>query len=473
MSVNNKEKEPKKEFSVSRRGFLKTGVAAAAMGVMGAIAAPSKIANAASPSLSYQPTKGQWSKLRPEANYGGASVRYVESNDQWLGTTKILGKVIQTDEKDAGFSLALAGDLGDKAKAGFLSTVFRHPTVLPFADAIGAISAPSMLTGEPNPNKLQIPDPEQMSQHIKDFAYYLRADEVGIGIMPDYAYYASNMAPPLGAYLVHAVPMDTPYGKAPITDKLPYVICMSVEMHLETWLASTGYDGISNAQSERCYHASANAAVIMASYIRQLGYHARAHHFGNYELIIPPVLIACGMGELTRTGDTAAHPRIGFRHKSAAVTTDLPLIPDKPIDFGMLDFCRVCKKCADNCPAQAITFDDDPVPHNGYLRWNTDSKKCTVFRCANDEGVNCGRCIKVCPWNSKEDSWFHRAGLYIGSKGENASRMLKSIDDMFGYGTEEVTKYKWWLEWPDLYKYDVNATLKAFSATASAAAPGV
>jgi len=458
MSVNsgNKKEGPKQELSVSRRGFLKTGVAAAAMGVMGAIAAPSKMANAASASLTYAPpAKGQWSKLRPEASYGGATVRYAENNDQWLGTTELVSKVIQSNEKDAGFALAYRGVLGEKAKYGFLTQGQRYPMMASYSAAIAALSPLKLLTGEPNKNKFEIPDPEQMSQHIKDFAYYLRCDEVGIGNMPDYAYYKSNMEPPLGAYASHAVPPETPMGDAPINDKMPYVIVMACEQHLETSMASTGYDGISVVQSMRAYHSAAQAAIIMANYIRQLGYHARAQHFGNYEVVITPCLIAAGMGELTRTGDSAAHPRIGFRHKASAVTTDLPLAVDKPIDFGMLDFCRVCKKCADNCPAQAITFDDDPIPHNGYLRWNTDSTKCSVFRCANEEGVNCGRCIKVCPWNSKEDSWFHEAGLWIGSKGETASKFLKAIDDMFGYGTEDVTKYQWWLEWPENYKIKI------------------
>ncbi|WP_368292938.1 reductive dehalogenase [Dehalobacter sp. TBBPA1] len=457
MSVNssNKEKEPRQEVSVSRRGFLKTGVAAAAMGVMGAIAAPSKMANAASASLSYQPAKGQWSKLRPVNNYGGASVRYAEINNQCLGTSKIVGPVIQTNEKDAGFALAFRGLLGDKAKYGIMTQGKRYPMAASFQIPMSPLAA--MVSGKPNPNKFQIPDPEQMSQHIKDFGYYLRCDEVGIGVMPDYAYYKGTMAPPLGAYVSGAIPLQTPMTDVPIKDKLPYVICLAVEQHLETSMASSGYDGISVVQSMRSYHAAANAAVIMANYIRSLGYNARAQHYVNYEVVITPCLIAAGMGELTRTGDSAAHPRIGFRHKSSAVTTDLPLVADKPIDFGMLDFCRVCKKCADNCPAQAITFDDDPIPHNGYLRWNTDSKKCAVFRCANDEGVNCGRCIKVCPWNSKEDSWFHEAGLWIGSKGETASTFLKTIDDMFGYGTEDLTQYQWWLEWPENYKFQIPA----------------
>ncbi len=443
---------------VSRRGFLKSGVAAAAMGVMGAVAAPSKIANAAVSNfgLDYTPAKGQWSKLRPTVNYGGASVSFAEHNDQWLGTSKIVGPIQRSSEYDSGFTLALRGLLGEKARWGFLTQTKRYPLTDGIGWAIATVSPDEICIGVPNAEKLPIPDPEQMSQHMKDVAYYLRADEVGIGNMPSYAYYGFKQVPPQGLFPAGIVPPDTPIHQIPNTEPdLPYVITFAVEQHLETYLASTGYDGISVSQSFRCYHAVANIAVIMARYIRSLGYNARAHHFGNYDLAVPPALIASGMGELSRTGDCVAHPRMGFRNKCGAVTTDLPLVPDKPIDFGLLDFCRVCNKCADNCPAGAITHDKDPVVQNGYLRWDSDMKKCATFRAGNDEGVNCGRCVKVCPWNSKEDSWFHEAGLWIGSKGETASALLKKIDDMFGYGTEEITQYKWWLEWPELYKINI------------------
>ncbi|MGI1659252.1 MAG: reductive dehalogenase [Desulfitobacterium sp.] len=450
---------------VSRRGFLKTGVVATAMGVMGAIAGPPKAAKAVIDlgyrnsyihEMHYTPIpKGQWSKLKPKVDYGGASVRFVEHNDQWLGTTQIVGKIEKTNEDDGGFPLAVRGLLGKKSQYGFISQALRYPLGDALMLPTQEISKPEIVSGTPKPEKLPIPDPEQMSQHIKDLAYYLRADEVGIGKMPPYGYYKSVMNPPEGAYAAGIVSLDAPYENVPVTESLPYVICVAVEQHLETYMASTGYDGISLEQSFRSYHATANISVVIAQYIRNLGYQARAHHFGNYEAVMGPCLIAAGMGELTRTGDCVAHPRMGFRNKVAAVTTDLPLVPDKPIDFGMLDFCRVCQKCAENCPAEAITLDKDPVEFNGYLRWNTDAKKCAEFRTGNEEGVNCGRCVKTCPWNSKESSWFHDAGIWIGSKGEAASSLLKAIDDMFGYGTEEVTRYKWWLEWPELYKIRV------------------
>lgn len=443
------------KFQLSRRGFLKTGAAAAALGVLGAVKAPPKVAAAAVNNYEYMPPgKGQWSKLRPKPNYGGASVRFAEHNDQWLGTSKIVGTVNKTKESEMGFTLAMQGKLGPKAQAGFYTIGLRHPLSDAMGMAIAPISDTMWVEGHTRPEKLPIPDPEQMSMHIKDVAYYLRADEVGIGNMPEYAYYSHKMQPSMIGVIAGMVPKGTPFEDVPYEEKLPYVIVVAVEQHLETYLASTGYDGISDSQSFRSYHATANIALIIAQYIRGLGYHARAHHFGNYGAVMAPCMIAAGMGELTRTGDTVAHPRMGYRNKVAAITTDLPLVPDKPIDFGMADFCRVCNKCADNCPAEAITHDKDMVEYNGYLRWNSDYKKCAEFRAGNDEGVSCGRCIKVCPWSSKEDSWFHEAGIWVGSKGEAASKLLKGIDDMFGYGTEIVDKHKWWLEWPELYKFD-------------------
>lgn len=436
------------QLKLNRRNFLKAGAAAAALGVAGALKAPARLAGAATPNLQFAPgAKGQWSKLHPEHDYAGASVRFAENNDQWLGTTKIVGQVKNTSEADMGFMLDVRGLINEKAQRGFFNFVPKHPFGGAISWARTWIASEDAVDGKPAPNKLPIPDPEQMSQHIKDCAYFLRADEVGIGKMPPYAYYSHKVTDVVGL-------ISKPVEECvrPITERYPYVIVVMIDQHLETMLASTGYDGISASQSMRSYHATGNVAIILAKYIRSLGYNARAHHAANYAAAMPPCVIAAGLGELTRTGDCTAHPRLGFRHKVAAVTTDLPLAPDKPIDFGLQEFCRVCKKCADNCPSGAITFDDDPVEYNGYLRWNSDFKKCSDFRVTNEQGSSCGRCMKVCPWNSKEDSWFHKAGTWVGSRGPSSSQFLKSIDDMFGYGTEQIEKYKWWLEWPELYK---------------------
>jgi epoxyqueuosine reductase QueG len=46
------------------------------------------------------------------------------------------------------------------------------------------------------------------------------------------------------------------------------------------------------------------------------------------------------------------------------ILTDLPLVPDAPVDIGVEDFCKICRKCANTCPTNSIPF-GDKVVHNG------------------------------------------------------------------------------------------------------------
>ena len=64
------------------------------------------------------------------------------------------------------------------------------------------------------------------------------------------------------------------------------------------------------------------------------------------------------------------------------LTTDLPLIPDKPVDFGLQYFCNNCMKCARECPCDAIPF-GDKVMFNGYEMWKPDVERCTRYRLTN------------------------------------------------------------------------------------------
>lgn len=440
------QRRDKAGLRMDRRRFLKAGaVTAFTAGILGAVgASPAVAAGAVVGSGAAQ--NGVRSKLRPGGQYGAASVKIAPYSSEWLGTTKIVGEVKNVSEAETGFSRAGRGLYGWEAKNGRGYFIRKDPAGAAEHDTLMILATEEAVDGKPSPVKLKIPDPEQMSQNIKDFAYFLRADEVGIGRMPPYAYYShkvTNQAALAANDVANAV--------TPVTERYPYVIMIVIDQNLETMLASTGYDQISGAQSFLGYHASGVIAVILAKYIRNLGYNARAHHARNYKAVMTPCLISAGLGELSRTGDCTIHPRLGFRHKVAAVTTDLPLVPDEPIDFGLQDFCRVCRKCADNCPSGAITQDADPVEYNGYLRWNSDLNKCAIFRTTNKEGSSCGRCMKVCPWNTKEESWFHQAGAWMGSHGQASSKFLKSIDDLFGYGTEQIDKYRWWLEWPELW----------------------
>jgi reductive dehalogenase len=215
-------------------------------------------------------------------------------------------------------------------------------------------------------------------------------------------------------------------------------------------MASNGYDG-GTYGARRAYYFCGSVACIIAQYIRNLGYRARAHHNNNYQLCVTPVLIASGMGELSRVGDCVLHPYLGFNYKAAVITTDMPLMPDKPIDFGVQSFCKVCKKCAEECPSRAVSMADEQEEYNGYMKYKLEYKTCTLFRRTQPEGYGCGRCAVVCPWSSKEPSWFHSVASYVSSlKNEAANRLIANLDDICGYGTEVASEYKSWLGYPGL-----------------------
>ena len=51
-------------------------------------------------------------------------------------------------------------------------------------------------------------------------------------------------------------------------------------------------------------------------------------------------------------------------HLGDPILTNMPLIPDKPLDIGVEDFCQVCRKCATTCPTNSISM-EGKVVHNG------------------------------------------------------------------------------------------------------------
>ena len=280
-------------------------------------------------------------------------------------------------------------------------------------------------SGEPAGEKVKLPDdPHILSRHIKSAAYFVGADVVGICELPQWAVYSHDMR-----------------GE-PIECNHKYAICIAVDQGLETMEAADGNDWISASQSGRGYAMCGYIGGIVASYIRSLGYPAKLHSIRGYEVVVPPLLLLSGIGELSRA-NIVLNPFIGLRYKASVVTTDLPLEPDKPVDFGLQDFCDKCGKCARECPSGAIS-DGDKVMHNNYEKWPNDVEKCTSMRVGNKYGSGCGTCIKACPW-SKPYTPFHRTANWTVRKIPAAQRMAIWADDLLGYGKPEP-ELKWWLD---------------------------
>jgi len=340
-----------------------------------------------------------------------------------LPTTRITDNVPRFDEREHGFNRAYRGDLGPVTARERPRFIMKHPLSAALANMTAHLTP--VVDGEVAPTKAPIPeDPQILSRHIKRLGYFLRADIMGICRLPQYAVYS--------------------YDKDgnPVELNHQFAIVILIDQDYETMCGSTGHDWISGSQSFISYSTTAFISCIMADYIRKLGYPARAHHARNYQVVLPPLLLWAGIGEMCRAS-IVLNPFLGTRFKAAAVTTDLPLVPDKPVDFGLQEFCQKCPKCAVECPANAISK-GGKVIHNGYEHWKFDADRCTPFRVINQAGCSCGRCIKVCPWN-KPEGRIHDTVRWMVKHTPFLDKFIVKMDDIWGYGKQDK-RHKWWFD---------------------------
>ena len=213
----------------------------------------------------------------------------------------------------------------------------------------------------------------------------------------------------------------------PIELDHPWALAFTVEMDHATMRTAPAAPVV--AESARQYVESARIGIQLAALIRSMGHDARAHIDGNYRVIAPLVARDAGLGEIGRMGILMT-PRLGPRVRLGVVTTDLPLVPDPSGDNpAVLDFCTVCRKCADNCPTGSIPTGDRQALDDG-LRWAIDADSC--FRFWNATGTDCGRCMTVCPYSHPDNAAHNLVRWAIGSSGA-ARRGALWLDDLF-YG---------------------------------------
>lgn len=226
-----------------------------------------------------------------------------------------------------------------------------------------------------------------------------------------------------------------------IPDEFQHAIVMAHEMDYHGIAQAPG--AIASAAVATVYSRMAGIAGLLAQYIRGLGY--KALPLGNDTACSVPMAIDAGLGELSRAGWVIT-PRYGPRVRLNKVLTNMPLVPDPPIEFGVWEFCLKCEKCARLCPSRAIDHGPPSTRvHNtcnreGILRWPINAEKCYGFRVSI--GTDCGICIRVCPFN-KPPGRLHGAVRW----GIRNTRWLDSLfikaDDAFGYGKAASVEAFW------------------------------
>jgi len=101
--------------------------------------------------------------------------------------------------------------------------------------------------------------------------------------------------------------------------------------------------------------------------LKYAAYHAGLGSFGRNHLLV--------------------HPDYGARVRMTGILTDAPLEAGDPGPAPFLHpACESCGKCADICPAKALSRD-------GPL----DRERCADYMFRELGGLRCGMCIRVCP----------------------------------------------------------------------------
>ena len=168
-------------------------------------------------------------------------------------------------------------------------------------------------------------------------------------------------------------------------------------------------------------------AARLEFFIHELGYPARPHVPPFlYDIMMPPVAVDAGLGEQGRKG-LLITPELGSNARLACVTTNIPMTVDKPIDFGVQEFCRKCKICAERCPTGAISHSDERGIEYGYKRWKIKDDLCNkawVSVAASKPSHGCRICLAVCPY-SRKNNWLHSLSRQIDPR--DPTGMMSSV----------------------------------------------
>ena len=311
------------------------------------------------------------------------------------------------DDKTRALPGLLSPDASEANPLVFAATAATFDMIETLQDAIDGAPTSTLATAAAS-------DAQAMAAYVKGLAYYWGACAVGITGLKPYHIYS------------HVGRGRAEYG-APVTLNHRHAIVFAVEM--DHAMVNTAPAAPTLLESARQYANAAQIAIQVANFARAQGYPARAHIDGNYRVVAPLVARDAGLGEIGRMG-LLMTPALGPRVRLGVVTTDLPLSPDvRQEDRSVLDFCQVCRKCAENCPVRAIPF-GDREEIDGALRWRINQDVCYRYWCST--GTDCARCMAVCPY-SYPCSPLHNLVRWAVRRSGAARRAVIRLDRVF-YG---------------------------------------
>ncbi|AIO18654.1 3-chloro-4-hydroxyphenylacetate reductive dehalogenase precursor [Candidatus Izimaplasma bacterium HR1] len=231
-----------------------------------------------------------------------------------------------------------------------------------------------------NPNRVDIN--LEFSSNLKEIAKYYGATSAGITKLNDYSFYSTHGG------LSEALNMDTYNNK--ILPKYKTAIVFTVLMDKEQINRGPQYEEL--LATEEAYVKVATVGSRITMYLKELGYKAMFNNSEFYLGPLVPLAHDAGLGQIGMCNHIVTK-EYGNNVRLGAVFTNLEVNYDKPIDFGLTEFCKRCALCLSNCPSKAITH--LPRYVNGRQFYKFHDNRC--YDMWLKSGTDCGTCISTCP----------------------------------------------------------------------------
>jgi epoxyqueuosine reductase len=246
-----------------------------------------------------------------------------------------------------------------------------------------------------------------------------------------------------------------------VPNKARWAVVFNVQMSGETMKRAPTTLG--SLTTSLTYTRMWNTLAMAHEFLRGLGYQSYGPTESNGFGIAPAMAVMAGLGELSRLNRLIT-PEYGPMVRETFFVTDLPLAPTKPIDFGVMRFCKDCMICATQCPSKSLSLDREPTwevrgPWNnpGHKAYFENSVTCRNYW--NEVGTNCGICFASCPYSSDDEATLHQIIKATTSTTSMFNGMIKWGSD-FVYpaefdGNPVKDPEEWWHN-TNLPEYGIN-----------------
>ncbi len=158
------------------------------------------------------------------------------------------------------------------------------------------------------------------------------------------------------------------------------------------------------------------AANKVTEFLKEHGYAAQADHPLGGLALFPPMAQKAGIGWVGKHGILIT-PDFGPRVRLAAVYTSIRNLPyvDSNEHQWITDYCKICGKCVQKCPSQAIL--ESSIQQKSGRITNITRQKCFEYFA---QYYGCSVCVKVCPFSKGSDT-YDRLKAVIEKRRRNSS----------------------------------------------------